>query len=316
MARDCSRINTAVFYGAPPGIDLVPIPELGNGTYETLKGGLYLDGLNTRPRGHTMFGLETAKTVRDNPLNAAGAVDQADGVILFSSLGMSMAQLEWGKFDETIHVERADLNPKVVFFQGAAGARTIEDMDQITDTYWDEYEALLVAAGHSLAQVRVVWLQVGWGTEPAGAFAVWLAATKTALVSVIQNIKTLCPNCLMCYVQPRIYSGYTTDPERTEPYAHWLGWAFREILSTQILSNIELNHNPDLTAPVVAPWLSWAAYSWGNGTKGTLDGLYWYCNDFVEDDGYHDSEIGKQKVADRMIRYFTQDETSKIWLLA
>jgi hypothetical protein len=309
MARDCSGTTTLIVTGAT----LTPLNDLGPGLYETQPGGLYPDGENTRPGGHTKAGIAIAETIRDNPLDTTGAVDTDDGVILFMSLGMSNCAYEWSQFVETIQAERSDINPKVRFFGGAAGSQTIEEMDDFADPYWASLAASLTAAGHSLAQVRVVWFQNDYNVYPAGAFLAYMNTMGEDLMRIMQLLHVYCPNCLQVYCTSRIYAGYTDTVNRTEPNCYWGGWALKLLIQEQILGRSTHIFDPDL-GTVTMPWLSWGPYTWGDGINDRYDGLEWICNDFQIDDGYHPSSTGMQKVADKLLEYFSRDPAATPWL--
>jgi len=59
--------------------------------------------------------------------------------------------------------------------------------------------------------------------------------------------------------------------------------------SGQINGNANLNWDPS-KGPVMAPWMSWAAYDWANGLLARSDGLTWSCRD-VMSDGVHPSPL-------------------------
>jgi len=104
---------------APP-TDLVPLPELGRGEYRGIRGGLYPDGANERPKAHEAVGLERAGRVQ--PLDGNGRPSDT-GTIVLLSLGMSnTSQLSEG-FAAALR-QRRDLNPRMQFVNGAQGGMT------------------------------------------------------------------------------------------------------------------------------------------------------------------------------------------------
>ena len=64
---------------------MVPINDLGTGTYMGMMGGLYPNGSNTRPAEHLDAGLAFAAQVQ--PLNPAGLPDTLNGRIVWLSIG-------------------------------------------------------------------------------------------------------------------------------------------------------------------------------------------------------------------------------------
>jgi len=77
---------------------LIPLTDFGDKTYQGLKGGLYPNGENTRPKAHTEAGLAIAKNIK--PLDRNGNVDEKNGKIVWLSIGMSNTTQETGRFLE------------------------------------------------------------------------------------------------------------------------------------------------------------------------------------------------------------------------
>lgn len=101
---------------------LVPLNDLGTGTYNGLTGGLYPGGSNVRPTAHTNAGVNIAQN-QVLPRNASGQVDLVNGKVVLISIGMSNTTQEFQKFIATAN-SYANLNGKLVIVDGAQGART------------------------------------------------------------------------------------------------------------------------------------------------------------------------------------------------
>src|SRR5262245_60006233 len=83
LASDCTRTSTG----------LIPLIDLGTGTYQGAIGGLYPSGANVRPAAHTAAGLEIANSI--TPLDTLGLPDSTNGRIVFISIGMSNTTQEF-----------------------------------------------------------------------------------------------------------------------------------------------------------------------------------------------------------------------------
>jgi hypothetical protein len=82
----CSNIGTNI---AGTGSPIVPIPDLGTGSYLGSQGGLYPSGTNVRPAGHDSDGVALATGIQ--PLDANGNPDLVNGKYVLLSIGMSAA---------------------------------------------------------------------------------------------------------------------------------------------------------------------------------------------------------------------------------
>jgi lysophospholipase L1-like esterase len=61
------------------------------------------------------------------------------------------------------------------------------------------------------------------------------------------------------------------------------------------------------------PLLLWGPYFWADGTTPRKsDNLVWQRADLAGD-GTHPSESGRQKVAEMLLKFFTEDSLAKTW---
>ena len=79
-----------------------------------------------------------------------------------------------------------------------------------------------------------------------------------------------------------------------------------------LLREIRLGTN---SAGGPAPWLSWAAYLWTNGTTPRSDGVFFTIDDFQEKDHMHESPGGQEKVGTLLLHFFKSDPTTKSWFV-
>ena len=83
---------------------------------------------------------------------------------------------------------------------------------------------------------------------------------------------------------------------------------------------MQINGDPDLNfdpanGPVVAPYVSWGPYLWADGHNPRSDGFTWMETDMVRD-CTHPSPEGANTVAQMLIDFLKEDETSRAWFLA
>jgi hypothetical protein len=299
-AQNCS--NTSVGYP--------PINDLGAGKWRGATGGLYPGGANTRPAMHNAAGLNIAQRIR--PLAANGNTDTANGKIVWLSIGMSNTTQESQTF-----IPEADTlsnkNPKLVLIDGAQGGQDINKIMPDTAAFWNVIRMRLQQAGLTSAQVQAVWFKQAEANPTDTNFNTYVPALKAKLRTVMQIIKQKFPNTRLCYLSSRIYGGYATGTLNPEPYAYYTGWAVKALIQDQISgTDTGLNFTG---ANARAPWLAWGPYPWADGTTPRNDGLTWICPTDYQADGTHPSAIGRQKVADMLLKFFTTDSTTVPWFL-
>jgi hypothetical protein len=118
----------------------------------------------------------------------------------------------------------------------------------------------------------------------------------------------------LCYLSPRTYGGYAKTGLNPEPYAYESGFSVKWLIEQQLRGESAVNFDP-ARGPVKAPWLSWGAYLWANGTKPNADGLSYEITDFTENDGTHESPSGQRKVGAQLLNFFKADATTKPWFI-
>ncbi len=300
---------------------LVPLSDLGSGTYQGFPGGLYPDGKNRRPAGHEAAGVKLAAQVQ--PLGADGT-PSGDGRIVLLGIGFSNTVQAFHGFMAVAEDDR-QINPRLLLVNGAVGgmsASMIQDPDdQGTGTkYWNTVDQRLKAAGATSAQVQVIWIKE---TDPApheGSFPKYIRALESELTRIVQLLPQRFPNVKLVYLSSRTYGGWAKPradghgPGNSEPYSYESGFAVKWLIQRQLAGDAALNFDA-AKGPVKAPWLSWAAYLWTNGKTPRSDGLSFEPDDFQETDRMHESPAGQRKVGKLLVQFFKSDPTTKPWFL-
>jgi hypothetical protein len=287
---------------------LVPLPDLGKGTYKGEQGGLYKNGENTPPPAHLKAGLALAKKIV--PLGPDGKPSR-DGKIVVITIGMSNTTQESRSFILMVRKShKGELNPNVALIDGAQGAQTAAIISKPDAKYWEMPVARLKDEGLTPAQVQVAWLKEA-NPQPKEPFPVEPKKMLAEMVKVVQNLHDKFPNLKMVYISPRTYGGYAASPLNPEPHAYETAFAGKWLIAGQIAGNPELNYDPAKGA-VRAPWLAWGPYIWTDGAKGRKDGWVWLREDNGPD-GTHPSRHGRDKVAQQLLAFFEKDPTTQPW---
>ena len=300
--KDCTHDNTG----------LIPIPDLGLGSYRGFMGGLYPGGSNERPAEYLNACIEHVQNIKT--LDSDGNFDE-DGRIVMLGIGASNPGAEFNKFME-ISSYFEPRNDKLTLVNGCVPSIGIQDMNYTAAEYWGNVTTLLEDNGLSADQVQIIWIeeentQVGDTTFP------WAAETLvTDFHFLLQAIKIMFPNTQICYVTARAYAGYA-DPSSEDftsglkfPRDYYNGWGLKWFIENVINHEIGYSYEGPLAE---IPLVTWGSYHWTDGSAERLDGLLLDCEEDVTEDGLHLSGSGEIKMGEHMLDYFIADTTAKYW---
>ena len=287
---------------------LIPLTELGKGTYKEEQGGLYPGGENTPPRAHLEAGLQIASRI--TPLDHQGR-KSVQGRIVMCTIGMSNTTQESRSFLKLAAVDK-DLNPSLTIVDCAQGAQTASKIVDPDFPYWKVVNGRLANAEVTPQQVQVVWLKEANG-NPTNTFQDYARQLQEQQVKILNNLHDKFPNLKIAYVSSRIYGGWAGSPLNPEPYAYEGGFATKWLIAGQIAGAPELNYDPAKGA-VRAPWIEWGPYLWADGLKSREGGVVWKRED-LGPDGTHPSILGREKVARLLMDFLKKDPTSRPWFV-
>jgi len=293
---------------------IVPLNDLGTGTYLGSVGGLYPNGRNSRPADHEAAGISIAQSIQ--PLDALGNPDP-NGRYGLLSIGMSSTSHTWSQFALDGNADPSK-NPSLVIARGAqpdAGANRFADINNgVWNTITHFY---LPQAGLTKYQVVAAWVAAVDGF-PVGVFPKDMSHLQSELESIARNLHTLFPNLKLVYYSSKFYDGYSNGLGHSlypEPFAFESGFAVKWAIQDQIDGDPTLNYDPSKGA-VMAPWMSWGPYDWANGLRARRDGLIWTCED-VNHDGVHPANPqGREKESNILLNFVKSDVTTAPWFLA
>ena len=299
-AARCDRTSTA----------LVPLDDLGRGTYFGSRGGLYPGGRNLRPRRHEDAGQLLADGVV--PRDAAGAPDES-GRYALVSIGMSNTTQEFQQLIPRAMGDRGR-DRSLAIVDGAQGGATASRWADPGDDAWRTLDSRLAAAGISPQQVAVAWVKLA-DAEPTSGWPAYAQQLQAEQEAVVRLLRDRFPRLDLVYLSSRIYAGYASTSLNPEPYAYESGFAVKWLIQDQLGGDPALNWDPE-AGPVEAPWLAWGPYLWADGlTPRASDGLTWACAELAGD-GTHPSAQGAAKVATRLHDFFRSDTTARLWFNA
>jgi len=298
-----------------PSTGLIPINDLGSGTYNGWTGGLYPGGSNYIPAVHKLAGLQMASQIQC--LDANGNADPINGKIVWLSIGMSNTTLETQQFIPIANAFSGK-NPKLTLVDGAVGAMPASYISTPSNinyaTYWSTVATRLSNAGVTANQVEVIWLKEA---NPVGTVPVqeYYDSLVVQYKRIMHEVKTRFPNVKICYFSSRISARYATSTLNPEPHSYWTGWAIKKVIEDQINGDVALQFSGTGTN---APWMAWGSYMWSDGStpQTTNPNVFWVCpTDFNTSDGTHPSTTGAIKVANLWLNFLSTDSTATPWFM-
>lgn len=303
VGRPAEASNCAV-----TSVGKTPLTDLGLGFYQGSQGGLYPGGSNARPAAHQAAGLSIARAIA--PLDTFGTPSSSGRVVMIS-IGMSNCTQEFSAFVPKATADplrRASVRP----IDCALGGQSSDVIVDPIAAYWDTVYTRLRGHGSSPLQPQIVWIKEA-RKNPAGGFPGSAEGFMQDLGTIVRLIEQKLPNVRLCYITSRIYAGYATGVStlNPEPYAYESGFAVKWLIEAQIAGVDSLRFDASQGAPQ-APWLSWGPYLWADGLTPRSDGFTWACSSF-QSDGTHPSATGRDIVADSLLAFFEQDDTTAPW---
>ena len=297
--------------GGKDSLGLIPLCDLGSGTYKGEEGGLYGGGKNQPPPEHAAAAKKELAKIR--PLDAAGQ-PAADGKVVLLSVGMSNTTMEYSRFKQLADAD-AQKSPQLVIVDGAQGGQAATQwLTPPESRVWQTVDQRLKTAGVSAQQVQVIWLKQA-NIRPTEEFPAHVRKLQADIAEGLRRLKAKFPNLRVAYISNRIYAGYATTQLNPEPFSYESAFAVRWLIQAQIRGEPELNYAA-ARGPVKAPLLLWGPYLWADGMKPRNDGLAWTRDDLVARDGTHPSPAGRQKVAEQLLKFCKTDPLACGWFLA
>src|SRR5436190_18546265 len=309
LLADCSLTSTGI----------IPLNDLGSGSYQGFTAGLYPAGSDTPPAAHAAAALAIA-TDQIKPLDASGNPDSVNGRVVMVSIGMSNTTQEFASKGTQNFKLRADAdpakNPQLILVDGAQGGQDATAWIDPSAPTWSTVNQRLAAAGVTPQQVQVAWLkQALAGPHNYGAFPAHAQSLQSDLEISLRNLKIKFPNIQITYLSTRSRA-YTNTPTdlNPEPFAYETGFAVKWTIEDQINGAGNLNFDPARGA-VVAPITLWGPYIWADGLTPRSDGFTWLCSDLESDFTHPTATGGVPKVASQLLAFFKTDPTAIPWFL-
>lgn len=323
----------AIAQPCDPAAPQLSLYDLGIGSYKTFQGGLYSGGTNQRPAAHEAAGTAIAHAISTLDL---GGNPSPIGRIVMISIGISNMTQEWrvgANNDPSSFIlaftskaqalqQQGVVNPAVLVVDGAQGGQDASNWGanppNIAVAPWSVVLSRLTGPQYNsnplqvqIACVKAATLGPTTCIAPDGSTLGDAGALAQNFANIARNLKNVFPNIKLVYFVSRSYGGYATGGNR-EPFAYEQGFGIKWAIDSQIQASGIFGNLNYAGGSAVAPWMSWGAYLWSNGTTPNGLGITWSVNDFVSDH-IHPSASGVDKAADAMLNHFLTDTTTRPW---
>lgn len=289
---------------------LIPINELGTGTFLNHQGGLYPNGSNQMPPEFYNDAITMASSIE--PLNKSGQADPS-GKIGLIALGASTVAM-FGNGLEEMLPRTPGIDKSIRFVNCGIGGQDLSKIMDPVASFWQVIDSRVEAAGMSLEQVQVLWIQEDNLKNKSGDLDERGKALVNDFTNIVQFCKKHYPNLKLFYVTGR----HTTDfmpadgkDKHREPRAYVNGWASKWLIEKQIEGDKDLNYKGE---NAVAPLILWGPYFWTQGDKPRKDGYSWSPS-LVSKDGIHPSDEGITRVSQDLIDFWKTDPVSRVWFM-
>jgi hypothetical protein len=220
---------------------IVPINDLGSGTYLGVEGGLYGGGSNVRPPAHESAGLSLAQGI--GPLDSNGNPDP-NGLYAMVVIGVSVTRTVGNQLQPLEQVDPV-LNSKLKIINAAIDGTTGPDWANVNSGVWQTVlNYYLPYASVSAKQVVAAYVLMPHpGQGPGNKFPTDLGNQESDLSNLARNLHTYFPNLKLAYLSSAYYGGYSPS-SYPEPAAYEGGYAFSTIIQNQINGDPTLNYDP------------------------------------------------------------------------
>ena len=309
---ECNNITWDVAGTTTP---ILPLTDLGTGTYLGTEGGLYENGSNIMPASHDSDGVGFGQSIQ--PLDVNGNPSPT-GKIGLMSMGMSVTFDTFQRFMQNAAADPS-INPALVFVPAAQPRLGAINWTVLNSPAWvDTFQYFLPQAGVTPEQVQVMWVE-DVDANPHGTFPKDMVSLQSEFEVTAQLMHTQFPNLKLTFFSSREYAAYENGLPKAgdkEPYAYESAFAVRGMIEDQLNGVADMNYNA-ANGPVMAPWVAWGPYFWANGLLARSDGLTWPCYYFESDGQHPDLKTGgSEQDASMLMNFLKTDDATASWFLA
>jgi hypothetical protein len=302
-----TQVNSQSNSAATNTTTMIPINDLGTGTFNGYTGGLYPGGLNHPTGSYATDLLKICHNI--TPLDTFGNPSAKNGKVLFVSLGWStcgrnMRALEGKTTGNPL------TNPKLllVALTSGGGLARVNNIMNPNDPYWNKVAALLKDSNASFRQVQIIYLETEDSTHNV-SFPGRPLVVKSDLQTCFRVFEQKFPNVKVVYLLARTTTfGSHEHFINTEPCPYYFGWACKWAIEDQINGVAGTAYKGKNK---VSPIITWGFYQWADSIPRTTDGFSWIESE--TSDGLHANLRGQDSLSGRFQHFLLTDKYAKGW---
>jgi hypothetical protein len=205
-----------------PSVGLIPLVDLGTGTYQGRDGGLYAGSRNVPPQ-HQQTGEKVAAALV--PLDAKGGPSPGGRIVLLA-IGFSDPNLKFPAFQQSA-TDETQVNPQLVLVNGSVEGQRAHVIADPNANYWSIVDERLTAANVTREQVEAIWLKLYIVNPGANPWETEVKGLHGDYIGRLHNLHDRFPNVKTAYLTSRSYGGYTEFGGSPEPAAYETGLAVK-----------------------------------------------------------------------------------------
>lgn len=303
---------------------LIPLIDLGPGTYLGKQGGLYPGGLNyeNTTSAHYKKGKNFAKNLK--PLDSLGNISYEKGVVLMAGFGPSVPG---HLMDEFVPIVRDTADTEFITnicfdaINMCAGGKGLDyAIGPDSTKYWKQMKNKIEEKGYKVEQLQVGWMYFNDKYDSTGvpsSFPETPERIVDDLTFYLHELLEHYPNLKIVFISGRHYGGFadsTLDqyPAISEPSSYWNNFAVKWLIERQITGSPELKY---FGANINSPFISWGPFYWSDGNiPRATDGVLYQCSDFSSTDGFHLTDSTYVRDATTLMDFIYNSAFSKYYV--
>ncbi|HYK46371.1 MAG TPA: hypothetical protein VEV83_14430 [Parafilimonas sp.] len=297
------QTSSALTYAVALDTAMIPLNDLGTGTFMGYTGGLYPGGANNASGQYASDLLAFSNSIV--PIDKSGT-PSSTGKVVFISLGASIGGRNMVALKaKTTNNPATNPNLLLLNCNQGSGFASLNDIMNPKSVYWLHVDGI-VKQQSSYRQVQVIYLETDDSARVR--FPGKPLIVKDHIDSCLRVIKQKFRNAKVVYVEARTRTFAGFQNWNKEPGPYYFGWACKWAVEDQINGVPGTQYKGPKP---VAPMITWGFYEWADSLPRTTDSFYW--RSYMTRDGLHATTEYQDTLALRFQKFLLTDPYASIW---